>query len=353
MDKYKVAILVLGYNSQDDLDECFSSLSAQTYKNTILYLLDNNSCDNSIGFIRQNFPKVNILDFKENLGYAGANNWGMEKAFSEGVDFCLVINADIKADKKMIENLVATYSQVVNKKDKVGLIQPVILLYDNPKKINTIGNSLNYLGFGFCKDFDKEYSQDLEDQEISSVSGACMLVSKEYYEDVGKFDEDFFMYNEDQNYSWRGLLKGYKHFLSSGAVMYHKYNFSRHGFKIYHSEKNRLMMLLENYELKTLFLLIPVLILNEFVFSGYTILQGWFFKKVKSYFYVLGHLGDILKKRKLIQKSRKKQDKEIISNFEYSVDFGAISDSGFKTFIIKGIVNPLYALGYKILLILI
>lgn len=336
----KVFVLILGYNDLKNLDECINSLLSQSYKNYEIWFADNNSNDGSVGYIKKNFKIVKTFQFEENSGYAGGNNVLIKKAFKGGADFCLVLNADTKVDKDLLTDLVNSY-QEDSKKHKVGLIQPVVMLYDNPDKINSAGNVIHYLGFGYCGNYlSKKLSN--QDKEIISVSGTAVFISKDYYNNVGLLDEDFFMYNEDQNYSWRGSMLGYKHFLSSKAKIWHKYSFSKNKNKMYHSEKNRLMVIFENYEKRTLFRLIPIIILNEILMTIYSIFNGWFLLKIKSYVFLLSNLENIKNKRQKVQSKRRVGDKEIMANFESKLDFKEMNNP-----LIKLVINPIYCFYRK------
>jgi GT2 family glycosyltransferase len=251
--KPKIAVLVLGYKAKENVDDCFFNLLNQDYKNYEVWFADNNSNDGAVEYIKRNFSKVKVISFDKNYGYAGGNNRMLKMAFNKGAYFCMILNADIKVEKDLLTSVMATYERKKKLGTKVGLIQPVIMLFKKPELINTAGNIAHYLGFGYCGSYLSNKIPD-KDSEIVSVSGTAMFVSKKYYEEVGLFDEDFFMYNEDQNYSWRGLMRGYKHFLSAKGRIWHKYEFSKNKNKWFHSEKNRIKMVLENYEKKTLFL---------------------------------------------------------------------------------------------------
>lgn len=346
MKKAKVAIILLCLNEKHFLKECLDSLISQTYKNITIYLVDNNSDDGSVAYVKKNYPMVSVIQNSSNVGYAKGNNIGIEKAFREGADFCIAINTDTKADKKLVNELLKTYYDKSKSNVKLGLIQPVVLLYDKPNLLNTDGNAIHFLGFGYCKDYLQTYKLFKIDKEIISASGACLFISKEYFISVGKLDDDFFLYNEDQNLSWRGTLKGYHHFLSKKAIIYHKYNFNKqHSLKMYHSEKNRLMILLENYSLKTLLLLFPILIINELFILVYSIASGWILLKLKSYLYIFRNLKTISAKRSKIQSSRLVVDRKIMEAFDSTLDFVV-----FNSYIVRHIVNPIFRTYYNFIL---
>ncbi len=345
MSSLKVSILVLCTNEKHFLKDCLGSLEKQDYKNREIILLDNASTDGSVDFVKEKYPKVRVVNLGSNLGYAKGNNTGIRLVFEQNnSDLCLVINADVLAKKNMVSEMVRSWVSK-SKVEKVGLIQPTILLFSEKDKINTIGNTIHYLGFGYCKDLNKKYKKILTDKKIVSASGAALMISRDYYENVGVFDEDFFMYNEDQNLSYRGLMLGYRHILSVKAVMYHKYNFHRRPFKMYHSEKNRLMILLENYEKKTLILLIPIFLINELLLIVYSVFNGWFFLKLKSYWYVLSHWKEIVRKRSHVQGNRTVSDYDLFLVMESKLDFDVVNN-----WIIKYLINPLYVFYYKLML---
>lgn len=318
MDK-KIGVLILGYNNLQYLKKCLKSLQTQDYKNIYIYYGDNGSNDGSMDFVKKNYPKIRIADLKVNNGYAKGNNLLLKIAFDEGMGLCFVLNPDTELRKNTISKLVNSYVDHSKKGIKVGLIQPVILLGQDKTRINTVGNAVHLLGFGFCKDYMKKYVPINKDKEILSVSGTGMLISKEFYEDIGAFDEDFFMYNEDQDLSIRSYLSGYKNFLSSKSIMYHNYTFLKNKNKWFYSERNRLLILLKNYPAKLLLLLtIPFLITEMFVLT-YSLFTGWFFQKIFSYIDVAIKIIQGYKKRKPFI-----VENNYIKRLEYSLNFKPI-----------------------------
>lgn len=315
----KIGVLILGYNSLNYLKECLDSLQIQDYKNVSIYFGDNGSKDNSISFVKKNYPKVKAKDLKINNGYARGNNLLLKIAFAQGMNLCFVLNPDTILKRNTISELVRSYNDQKNKGIKVGLIQPVILLAQDKSRINTIGNAIHLLGFGFCKNYMKIYTPIKKDKDILSVSGTGMLISKEFYKDIGAFDEDFFMYCEDEDLSIRSFLSGYKNILSSKSILYHKYSFSKNKNKWFYTERNRLLIMLKNYPAKLLlFLAIPFLITEIFVII-YSLFGGWFFQKILSYMNIMKKIMCGYKKRKPF-----KVEKNYISKLEYSLNFKPI-----------------------------
>jgi GT2 family glycosyltransferase len=332
----QVAVLVCCLNQRHFLPDCFNSLREQDYARFRTYLLDNASSDGSAEYVEATHPECTVLRLGGNLGFATANNLGMKRAFADGADCCVLLNSDTCSDRSMLSALVASYSAQPKPGVSVGLVQATVLLFESRDRVNTTGNALHYLGYGFCRDYFKVHAPDAEDRRILSASGAAVLVPRRYYETVGGFDDEFFVYNEDQNYSWRGLLQGFTHFVSAKAVVYHKYSYREHGFKMYHSEKNRLMMLMENYSARTLAVLFPMLALNEAMILVHAACNRWLGAKLRSYGYVLGALRLVGRKRRGIRARRAIADAVIFREMDAELDFHA-----YRGVLVRRVVSPL------------
>lgn len=316
----RLAVLIPNYNQKHYLSSCFRSLKNQAVQPDSIYYVDNASTDGSLSYVKQTQPKVKTLNNTTNAGFALAANKGLKEVFRDGFDFCILLNPDITLPKNAVKELLASY-KAASKKKKVGLVQPVLLLQKKKHFINGIGNAIHYLGFGYCRDYLKRYKKMQEDKDIVFVSGAVMLISKNYYNDMGVLDTSFFLYCDDQDYSWRGLTAGYTHVLSVKSIVYHDYSFGRYESKMYHFEKNRWTMLLKNYSVKTLLLLSPALFVLEMCLIAYSLFHGFFSFKMKAYGYTITHFSEIRKKRKIIQMKRTVSDKKIFSRFDSDFDF--------------------------------
>ena len=343
MIKPKVEIIIVTYNNQADIVRCLRSIQKLDYPNFYVTIVDNASSDLTLINAKEVNSNIFLIKNSSNSGFAKASNQGMHHAFSNNADFCWLLNPDTEVTPNSLSALIDSHSK--NKNIKVGLIQPIILQLQNKELINTVGNALHYLGFGFCKDNGKKFNpQDFkQDKSIISVSGAAMLVSKSYYQEVGVFNELFFMYNEDQDYSWRGLLHGYNHVLSVKSVIFHKYSFSKNPNKMYHSEKNRLQMLMQIYQSSTLIILSPVIVFIEGLMVVYSLMNGWFGMKIKSYVYVLRNLQSIRSKRRQIQISRIITDSSLIHRFDAELTFSELNNV-----LIEKIINPCLKLYFSV-----
>ncbi len=316
----KVAVIVLGYNNLAYLDDCFSSLMKLDYNEYEVYYIDNNSKDGSINFIKSKFPTVKIIVNNKNYGFAKGNNIGIKEAFKNNNDVFMLLNPDTIIDNKCLSNLSKSYEPDI-------ILQPLVLLFDKAKtdRVNTSGNHLQFLGVSYCNELNSARKQ-IQEKEIASASGAAMYIPKEIIEQVGMLDESFFMYNEDLDFCWRARINGFSIKLIPEAIVWHKYKFSKNARKYFYIEKNRLLFMAKNYQLLTILLILPALIVHEFATLIIAICSGWFIQKIKAYLMFILQLPEVLIKR--MHNKRVKNDYELSQYIDAEINFALVSLPG-------------------------
>ena len=334
-----VSAVVVNYNGGAYLDDCLNSLLRQTHHNLEVILVDNVSSDGSVEHVRDKFPEVRVIENERNIGYGAAVNRGVAAARGS---FIIPLSYDLRLDENCISELV----RLVNK-EGVGAAQAKLLDAFQPGLINYYGHVLTYLGMAYCGYINERDRPDLEEKEIPA--GNHILVSRSLFEEIGGFDENIFLYQEDTDICWRIRLLGRKVMISPKALMYHKYDFGRNPNKFYHSEKARAIMLIKNYRLKTLLLIAPAAFLLEAAEFVHALMYRWFWRKVKSYGEILLSLPSILKKRRQVQETRTVSDRQIVSLFvgRIRVVSGAVTDSEHR--LIERVLNPPLALYWKLM----
>ncbi|MBI5186415.1 MAG: glycosyltransferase family 2 protein [Nitrospinae bacterium] len=325
-DASKISVIVVNWNGKGHLDGCFNSLSAQSYPNVEVILVDNASTDGSVEFVRSKFPWVRIIENGKNLGFGSAVNKGILEA--KGF-FILFLNNDLCLEKNCLEELALTLE-----KRGVGAVVPKILFLDKPGFINSYGVEVNFLGLAWPKHIDEPDRAGLKMEE--TPCGGIFMARKSDLEEVGAFDEDLFLYHEDHDLSWRFRLAGHKIIVNPNARIYHKYHFNKNLDKFYHSEKNRIHLLLKNYEARTLFLILPAAALVEVAEIYFALLSGWVFKKIRSYFEIAAEMAKIISKRRIIQARRKVSDREITKLFS-----GYLRIGGIRHVMLDSVLSPI------------
>lgn len=189
-----------------------------------VFVVDNNSKDETVKIIRDNFPEVELILNDSNLGFAKAINQGIRDCLSNGCEYILVLNPDTKVERGAIEEM----TKVMKSDKKVGVVQPLITLMSDPEKINTWGNE--YKGFGlvslggFRQEVPSAKNPKLPNRQIEFASGACMLIKSPIFKEIGLFDERFFLYFEDTEFSERVRKAGYEIRLAPEARVQHDYH---------------------------------------------------------------------------------------------------------------------------------
>jgi len=264
----KVSIIIVNWNGREHLRYSLPSLSKIDYPNYEIILVDNNSTDSSLEFVRNNYPQIKIIKNTANLGFAQGNNLGIRQAAGK---YVLFLNNDTKVKPDFLTKLVSG----LESEPDIGAVQSKILLMDRPKFLDSIGSFLTWTGFlthfGFLKKNEPRLNKKIE---IFSAMGVCLLVRRDVLEKVGFFDKDFFAYFEETDLCWRIWLAGYKILYISEAVIYHKKGATSsllpNSFITYHSFKNRICSLIKNLELKNLMWMLPIhLVICKLVALGY------------------------------------------------------------------------------------
>ena len=333
----KVSVVVLNYNGMEHLDVCLKSLLRQTYKNYEIIVADNGSTDGSVAFIKENFPEVQVMEHGENFGFAKGNNLAMEMAIKNRATYVALLNNDTEVD----ENWLGAMVEAVESSPDIGAVQSKMLLFDERGKINSGGGEVNFTGHAWPVGLLEEDIGQHKQREIELACAGSMLIKSAVLEEVGLFDEDYFIYHEDTDLSWRIRLAGYKIMFVPDSVVYHKYSASfENKEKYYLLERNRLLTLLKNYSLKSLILISPGIVFSEIAVLYYSLVSGWILKKLNSYMWNLRQVGNTLRKRNEIKKIRKLPDSKVVENYKGTMEYENVSNV-----LIDRLFNPVFS-GY-------
>lgn len=239
----KISIVILNWNRPKDTLECLKSIGNIRIKNYKLQVIvvDNNSTDNSVSRIKKGLVSLKnknaimseIIENKENLGFAEGNNVGIRHALNHGADFILLLNNDTIVDTNLISTLLAT----AKKFPKSGIISPKIYFakgyeyYKTKYKDSELGKVIWYAGGDF--DWENVYGTNHGVDEVDKgqfekvketdfATGACMFIRKEVISEVGLFKSNYYMYLEDVEFSIRVKKAGWKALYSPMGHLWHK-----------------------------------------------------------------------------------------------------------------------------------
>lgn len=201
----KVLAIIVTYNGMQWHERCFSSLEASTIP-VDTFVVDNASSDDTVSYIKTNFPKVILVESKINLGFGQANNKGMKYALENGYDFVFLLNQDAWVEPNTIEVLVQLHKE--NK--EYGILSPMHLVAEKDKLEESFSNFIvpPYSPNDFTKDL--YFGNKKEIYSSNFINAAAWLLPIECLKTVGGFDPIFFHYQEDFNYTQRVLFHGFK-----------------------------------------------------------------------------------------------------------------------------------------------
>lgn len=343
----KVAVILINYKdyAKKYLPECLAGLRQQSYpKDSFkIFIVDNATTPETAAYLRTTAPEAEIILEEKNTGFAEGNNLAMRRVLNTDYDYVVLFNMDTIADSEWLRELVAAAEADKN----AGAVQSLIMLHPEMGKINSIGNQMHFLGFGFCEGYGEKIS-DLRSpisRRFFYASGASVLYSVKVIREVGIFDSEFFMYQEDTDLSWRILQAGCKIILAEKSIMYHKYQFSRSILQFYYMERNRMIMMFENFRLGTLVLILPAFIVMELGMLPYAALRGLFLAKLKvyGYFFHFKNWRRMIKNKKIKVKLRKVKDRELARLIVGKLEFQEIANP-----ILNYIVNPVFNLYWRV-----
>lgn len=341
----KIAVVIAAWKAVPFLDDCLNSLAAAdtTGLEMRVFLVDDESPDETAAYTQEHWPWVSVCRLDRNSGFAGANNHGIRQAMQWGADYVYLLNQDTAVDPGFLREAVA----LADAEPRTGAVQSLLLLHERPELVNSWGNAIHYLGFGYSLGYKRPRSEaPTKPVDIIYPSGAAVLLRVTALEQVGLLDESLYMYHEDLDLGWRLRLAGWQNRLAPQSVVYHKYEFSRSISKFYYMERNRYLVLFQNLRLWSLIVLAPVLVAVEFGLLLLAAYGGWWQQKLKIYAYFLqpGCWQDISQKRYSIAQLRQVSDRQIMAPFVSDISFQEV-DSPFSRYL----ANPAMRLAWRLI----
>jgi GT2 family glycosyltransferase len=261
----KISIIIVTYNSINDIDNCLKSISKQTLQPFEIIVVDNKSEDDSVNHIKNKYSFIRLIISKTNEGYGRANNLGVKNANGE---FIVILNPDTIVTETWLEELVKPLLSC-----KKIITTSKILTYDG-SRINTCGNIIHFTGLGFTRGYGMNPSSFKDLEHVNEASGCSFAIRKEDFIYIGGFDNQIFMYFDDVDFSIRAHLKNFKILYVPNSIVKHDYILTITPKKLYFLEKGRYMILKKYYSPKIIFLISPSLFIAELLSFGYAIKLG-------------------------------------------------------------------------------
>ncbi|MEP2025352.1 MAG: glycosyltransferase family 2 protein [Reichenbachiella sp.] len=256
----KTAIVILNYNGAQFLEQFLPSV-IQYSKEAEVILVDNASTDESLLFLRKNYPALRVIVFEENLGYTGGYNEAINKLDYE---YCILLNSDIEVTPNWIVPII----NFMDEHPAVAACQPKVLDFNQKQYFEyagAAGGYLDFMGFPYCRGrifetLEEDQNQYNTIQKVDWATGACLFVRTADFKAAGGFDTDFFAHMEEIDLCWRFRSMGKSLYCIPDSTVYHVGGGTLNKInprKTYLNFRNNLSLLCKNERVISLFWKLP------------------------------------------------------------------------------------------------
>lgn len=266
----KVTIIIPNYNGKHFMEPCLASLKEQTCQDYKVLVVDNASTDGSLEYMKEHYPKIEVIALDKNYGFSKAVNVGIQHSTTP---YVILLNNDTTVDPHYVEEMV----KAIERSPRIFSVSSKMIQMYHPELIDSAGDLYTLLGWGVCRGTGRPVSNYTEADEIFTACAGAAIYRRSAFSKIGYFDENHFAYLEDIDVGYRAKIYGYKNTYCPTALVYHvgsgtsgsKYN----SFKVKLSARNNIYLNYKNMP-------ILQLILNFFpLFAGYVVKYAFFIKK--------------------------------------------------------------------------
>jgi len=247
----KVAVVILNWNGKKYLEKYLPSVLLHSNLSEVkIYVADNGSTDDSVSFLKTNFPTINIICIDANYGFAEGYNKALNKIEAK---YFVLLNSDVEVTAQWLEPII----KKMDIDSTIAACMPKILSYHDKKMFEyagAAGGFIDKLGYPFCRgriinQIEEDLGQYNDEIDIFWATGACMFVRADLYKKAGGLDGDFFAHMEEIDLCWRFKNMGYRIVYNPHSVVYHVGGGTlpnNNPKKIYLNYRNNLFLLYKN-----------------------------------------------------------------------------------------------------------
>ncbi len=304
----RIAVVILNYNTRQYLEKFLPSVCSNAGDGVEVVVADNASTDDSVGFMRQYYPQVRIIELEKNYGFTGGYNRALSQVDAE---YYVLLNSDVEVGRNWLQPML----KLVNNNPLIAAVQPKLLAYHDRESFEYAGASGGFIdkyGFPFCRgrifeSLEKDKGQYDDHCRVFWASGAALFIKAEVYHAVGGLDDDFFAHMEEIDLCWRIQNAGYEVWTCPESVVYHVGGGTlqkSNPRKTYYNFRNGLILLLKNLPSNKIARVILARLLFDHIAAYRFLLQGKFgdFKAIASaHKHFLLHYKHWRKKRQVLK----------------------------------------------------
>ncbi|MFA9191195.1 glycosyltransferase family 2 protein [Flavobacterium sp. FZUC8N2.13] len=324
----KIAVVILNWNGVQLLEQFLPSI-IQYSSEAEIYVADNASTDDSISFIKKNFPTIKVVKNNGNYGFAKGYNEALQHIDAE---IYALVNSDIEVTENWLSPILDTFEN----EPKTAIIQPKILDFKNKEYFEYAGAAGGFIdkyGYPYCRGrifetIEKDNGQYNDTCEITWASGACFFIRSKIYHELKGFDNDFFAHQEEIDLCWRAKNNGHIIKYNPNSVVYHVGGATlKQGNpkKTFLNFRNSLLMLVKNLPKENLYSVLFIRMLLDGVAGVHFISKGkfsHFFAILKAHFAFYALFSKTYKKRGIFQSKRYYNVKSIV--IDYYINNGKV-----------------------------
>jgi GT2 family glycosyltransferase len=291
------SVIVPNWNGRHFLEPCLACLRAQTFTDFETIVVDNGSSDDSVEFVRRTFPDVRVRALAANGGFAAAINQGLEWARGRYVAF---LNNDTEPEPAWLNELVVA----MDRRRDAALADSKIVLFDDRSRLDSCGELYSSWGFPIPRGRDDHEDAYRDTSEVFGVCAGAMIARREVLEQIGVFDESFFMYYEDIDLSFRVRLAGFACLNVPSSRVAHHVGGTSGGLTPsmrFHALKNMALVYLKNMPSPLFWQLLPRFIVLQALLAASAVAKGQAKASVRAYAYLLRNRARIRGDRTRVQ----------------------------------------------------
>ncbi|MGZ5286659.1 MAG: glycosyltransferase family 2 protein [Flavisolibacter sp.] len=222
MNLPSVAIVILNWNGKHHLGEYLPSVLTTSYPGVKIVVADNASTDDSISFLQENYPAVQLIRLEKNYGFANGYNEALKQV---DADYYVLLNSDVEVTADWLQPII----KLLEADQSNAACMPKIMAHKNKTLFEYAGGAggwIDYFGYPFARgrifDFcEMDHGQYDSTAEVFWASGAAMVIRSKVYHQLKGFDGYFFAHQEEIDLCWRIHLSGYKVFCCPLSTVYH------------------------------------------------------------------------------------------------------------------------------------
>jgi N-acetylglucosaminyl-diphospho-decaprenol L-rhamnosyltransferase len=291
----RLSVVVVTYNSSAALSASLPALCAQLVADDELVIVDNASTDDTVAVARRLAPHANVIRNGRNVGFASGANLGAQSATG---DLLVFLNPDATPAPGFAEAIRAPLYRGWTA--WMGLVTS-----SSGRVVNSNGGVVHFTGVAWAGDAGAPAPGSLEGpREVAFASGACFAVPRTEWQRAGGFADQYFMYQEDVDLSFRLRLAGGRLGVEPAAVVDHDYEFDKGSAKWRLLERNRWATIVRCYPPALLIVLAPAFLVTEVALLVVALAGGWLRQKLAAMFDTTRAMPRLLRERRQIQATR-------------------------------------------------